>query len=148
MESASARVISVFGGMARVRVASPVACARCEAGHGCGGGLLGAGRTEREIEVRIPAGLSLRAGDQVRLVISSQQLLNAAVLAYGVPLGGLLLAAATGWLLTGDDLSSALAGAAGLIAGVWMSRRRMASRPVCDRFVPLIEDSREMPRAP
>ena len=86
------------------------------------------------------------AGDRIRLVISSQQLLNAAALAYGVPLAGLLLAAGAGWLLTADDLLSALAGAAGLFAGVWMSRRHVALQSTCDRFVPLIEDSPELPR--
>ena len=148
MESASARVISVFGGMARVSVASPVACARCEAGRGCGGGLLGTGKAERQIDIRIPAGMSLKAGDQIRLVISSRQLLNAAVLAYGVPLAGLLMAAGVGWLVTGDDRLSALAGAAGLIAGVWMSRWQVAAQSSCDRFVPLIEDRPELPHVP
>ena len=89
--------------------------------------MLGSGKAERQINIRIPAGMSLKAGDQVRLVISSRQLLNAAVLAYGVPLAGLLMAAGVGWLVTGDDRLSALTGAAGLIAGVWMSRRQVAA---------------------
>lgn len=148
MESASARVISVFGGMARVSVASPVSCARCEAGRGCGGGLLGSGKAERQVDIRIPEGMSLKAGDRIRLVISSQQLLNAAALAYGVPLAGLLVAAGAGWLLTGDDLLSALTGAAGLIAGVWTSRWHVAAQSMCDRFVPIIEGSPELPRVP
>lgn len=142
MESTAGLVIAVIGDTATVEVSSPIACRRCAAGRGCGAGLLDAGKTSA-IDVKIPPGSGLAPGDAVALVIDSQQLLQAATFAYGLPLAGLMLFAGLGALLwpeAGDAVLAAL-GLVGLLAGAIFSRWRLGRRnnTTCARFRPVVE---------
>src|SRR5690606_15793996 len=83
-------VVTASGTFATVRVEASLACARCAAGRGCGAGLLQKGRT-RTFEARVPADLHLEPGDIVRLELKPDHLLQAASLAYGLPLLGIML---------------------------------------------------------
>jgi sigma-E factor negative regulatory protein RseC len=140
MESAAGRVVSVRDAIATVEVAAPVACRRCASGRGCGAGLLVSDRN-RNIEVRIPQGLALHCGDAVRLVVDSRQIFRAALLAYGIPLAGLLLfvGAAAMAMPGGSDPAMAGLGLAGVLAGILVSRWRLGRAAICDRFVPVLE---------
>lgn len=102
--------------------------------------MLAADRTTR-IDVRIPRDMVLKRGDAVQLVVDSGQLLRAAMLAYGLPLAGLLLFAGLAALLSPNagDLRLAVFGLAGLLVGVFVSRRRLGRRVSCERFVPIVE---------
>lgn len=141
MESATGLVVAVSGDTATVEVTSPIACRRCASGKGCGAGLLDAGRP-RAIDVKIPQGSKLTRGDAVALVVDSQQLLQAALFAYGLPLAGLLLFAGLATLLWpgAGDTVSAVFGLAGLAGGAIISRWRLGrnSNTACSRFRPVV----------
>jgi sigma-E factor negative regulatory protein RseC len=105
MDSPVGTIVSIADGHATVSVDAAIVCARCAAGKGCGAGLLiGSDRT-RLIEVQVSPGLGLKAGDKVKLTLSPSNLLRAALLAYGLPLGGIIIALGMAWFFkqTLDD---------------------------------------------
>ena len=130
-ETAVGRVVGLRDGdtpeqrMALIAVESVPACRRCMEGRGCGAGLLYAsGATE--VAIPAPSGLVLVPGDIVELRMPAAALLEAALLAYGLPLAGLLLAA-TGAALTGaGELVTVVVAGAGALAGVLAARRRLS----------------------
>ncbi len=126
--------------MATVEVDSPIACPRCAAGKGCGAGIFQATQQPRKIEVRIPPGMKIRRGETIELTIGPKFLLRAAMLAYGLPLAGLVLFPGLAWLATGsvaDGAGIALA-LAGLAAGLVLGRQILRRETVCEQFVPAI----------
>jgi len=141
METVTGRVNSVHNGIASVMVEAPIACRRCASGRGCGAGLLTGSEGSRHIEVKISPGMNLVAGDAVRLAVSPQQLLRAALLAYGLPLAALVSAAAVASMFVGTigDLGAVGFAAAGLAGGVFASRRYLERESVCHQFVPVVE---------
>lgn len=125
-------MVSVHGNSAVLKVEDGIACARCAAGQGCGAGLIGQNRQSRQLELSIEPGMSLRAGDQVRLSLQPARVLQAALLAYGLPLAGISIALATA-LLFEQSLSDAKAiayalsgGTVGLLVG-----RQFLKREAC-----------------
>lgn len=134
-------IVSVSAGRAVVSVEGGAVCPRCAEGRGCGAGLYGQSRGGRLVDARIPGGLQVDVGDTVRLVIAPRDLLGASLLAYGLPLAGLLLgalAAAGMASAPGDAVAVALAGlglGAGLVLGRWRLRRAGCVR----RFEPVVE---------
>src|SRR5690606_9863882 len=111
---------------------------RCAAGRGCGAGLLQKGRT-RTFEARVPADLHLEPGDIVRLELKPDHLLQAASLAYGVPLLGIMLGvgAASG-LADADNEPLAIAcGLLGLVAGVVAGRRALRREECLQNVTPV-----------
>ena len=123
-----------------VRVDKAVGCARCAAGKGCGAGLTGNAGQTLELELPIPdAGMPLRVGDSVRLNLLPGNLLRAALLAYGVPLAGAALAAATAFALGASEPVSVTAALAGLVAGMIVSAFRTRRLSCLDNLSPHIE---------
>lgn len=101
------------------------ACRRCMEGRGCGAGLMSAsGATE--VAVPAPHGLDLAPGDTVELRLPAQALLRAALLAYGLPLAGLLLAASGAALIGAGEPLTVFAAGGGMLAGALAARRRLA----------------------
>jgi len=141
MESASGCVSKVSGGIATVVVAAPLACPRCASGKGCGAGLLGGSQAPRQLEISVPPGMHLQAGDAVTLTVAPRQLLRGAVLAYGLPLLAMLLSVAMAAALNGSpgDILPAGVGIAGLVSGIWLSRRYLRRDTACAHFMPIIE---------
>jgi sigma-E factor negative regulatory protein RseC len=141
MESATGKVSSVGDGVATVVVDAPVACARCAAGKGCGAGLLAGEPKARQVEVRIPSGMTLEYGDSVTLGIAPRYLLRAAMLAYGLPLIGLLAFCGIAWTsgVVGNDLAAVPYALAGLYAGILAGRRLLANAAACEQFTPVID---------
>jgi sigma-E factor negative regulatory protein RseC len=140
MDRASGKIISVCADTATVSIAD-TGCPRCAAGKGCGAGLL-TGRTgSTEVELQLPPGHHYRAGDKVTLSIASSSLLRAALLAYGLPLAGTVLALTLGWLLMAplSDLAAALIALAGLLAGFFAGRGQLRKDDWCRQFVPSID---------
>jgi sigma-E factor negative regulatory protein RseC len=141
METVTGIVQNVHDQLAIVRVDAPVACARCASGKGCGAGLLTQDERPRELEVVVPEGLSLRRGDPVNLAIAPQYLLRAAFFAYGLPLVGILGAAAIGWVLglATTDVAAVGCVLAGLALGVLAGRRMSAATAACQQFTPRVD---------
>ena len=131
--SARATVLSLdnSNGMAyaNVVVEAAPACPRCASGRGCGAGAFAASRKGSRVKIEVPARLHLSAGDVVNVEANSQSLLEASMLAYGIPLAGMV----TGTLLAAllglsEGLTIAVA-VAGLCLGLAAGKR--ASRAVC-----------------
>ncbi len=68
--------------------------------------------------------------------LAPRHLLNAALVVYGLPLGGALFGAVIAYSLGLGDLYAAIAGLAGIAAGIAIARRR-AARDQC-QFTPTI----------
>ena len=143
MESAIGRISALNGVVATVEVDSPVACQRCADGKGCGAGIFQTAEQPRRIDVRIPPGMTVRRGDTIELTIGPKFLLRAAMLAYGLPLAGVVLFPGLAWLATGsiaDNMGIVLA-VAGLAFGLILGRRILQRESVCEQFVPAIGKS-------
>ena len=76
----------------------------------------------------------------IELTIGPKFLLRAAILAYGLPLLGMVMLPGLAWLLSGntsDSVGIALA-AAGVVAGLFIGRQILQSESICEQFVPAI----------
>jgi len=143
METAIGKITAFDDRIATVVVDSAVACKRCAAGKGCGAGIFQDGSHKREIRLEIPAGMSLREGDTIELVIGPKFLLRAAMLAYGLPLSCMVLFPALVSMVAGnpgDGPGIALA-VTGLGVGLLVGRRILNRASICDQFVPSIGTS-------
>lgn len=119
-----AQIIRLHNNGLTVRSRRPVACAKCERGEGCGGGLVGRllKNSEQEIFLPMAPDPAWRAGQAVELLIPASNVLQLAALAYGIPLLGLLAGALFANALYGGN-GSVIAGAViGLIAGMAVSK--------------------------
>lgn len=119
-DAAPARVV--------VEVTSAPGCARCAAGKGCGGGLLDGRTTPRRVDALLPDHLELQRGDRVWLELAPEDLLQAALAAYGTPLLAMLLAAAGAYLAGSTEPQAVVAtllgaGAGMIVARLWLRRR-------------------------
>jgi len=140
MDRASGKIVSVKADTATVSVAD-TGCARCAAGKGCGAGLLTGKSGFTEIEIQLPPGHYFRAGENVTLSIASSSLLRAALLAYGLPLAGTVVALTIGWLIMAplSDFMGALIALTGLLAGFVAGRSQLRKDAWCKQFVPSID---------
>ena len=140
MESAIGKVGSIDGSIATVAVDSPIACRRCAEGKGCGAGIFESADKIREIQVQIPAGMSVRQGDTIELSIASKFLLRAAILAYGLPLLAMVVFPGLGWLLTGEnsDAAGIVLAVLGLLTGLIVGRQILRKQSICDQFIPAV----------
>ena len=86
-------VADVHGARAIVEVDLSTACPRCAAGKGCGAGLLVGSSRLRQVEAAIGPGMVLAEGDSVEISLASSNLLQAALIVYGLPLFGAIGAA-------------------------------------------------------
>lgn len=128
---------------ARVEVAAAFTCARCASGKGCGAGIFGAKGGSRRIDARIATGITVHEGDEVRIELAPRQILSAAVIVYGLPLAGAVLAAAAAYAAGLGDVPASFAGLAGIAAGILISRRRLRmSSDLCE-FTPTIVERLE-----
>ncbi len=69
--------------------------------------------------------MTVNVGDQVSLSLASGSLLRATMLAYGMPLAGLLLAAGVALLSERSDGESIVWALAGTLAGFLLARRQL-----------------------
>jgi sigma-E factor negative regulatory protein RseC len=142
MKNPEGQVVSVtqddMGALALVQVAGDMACERCAAGKGCGAGLFGGQAQDRQVRARVASHLSLHSGDRVSVALEPQHLLRAAVIVYGYPLLGGVLAAIVAVLLGLGDLAAAFAALAGLGAGILLARIRVRSGHCLQEFTPVI----------
>lgn len=121
MNEPEATVVERRGRFAVVR-AVPVVCARCRSGHGCGAGLALGNDRPRELLVELAPGLDARPGDSVVLATAGGTLVRRTLIAYGLPLGGLLAAASLAGAAGLPDLAAAAAALLGLSGGAVVGR--------------------------
>lgn len=140
MRTPIATVLSASADNVTVEVEPAAVCARCAAGKGCGAGLFGAGRRRRQLDVKADPGLLLEAGERVYLTLEPANIVKASLLAYGLPLLGVVLLPTLVWTLAGpiSDLVAAAAAAVGLVAGMALSRLNLRRQACLRQFVPVI----------
>ncbi len=140
MESAVGTIVSIADGHATVSVDAAVVCARCAAGKGCGAGLLTGSNRTRLIEAQLSPGMGLKAGDEVKLTLAPSNLLRAAFLAYGLPLGGIVIALGMAWFLqqTLDDRFAVLLAIGGLVGGILVGRFYLNKDGCLKNLIPII----------
>jgi len=132
-------VDSTNGARAVVIVDVAAACPRCAAGKGCGAGLFASGGSNRQIEATIRPGLDIAEEDIVEIVLAPDNLLQAAIIVYGLPMLGAVGAAAIAYALSLGDAAAAVAALLGLGSGLAISRWRLRQTDCLQRFVPIIE---------
>ena len=86
-----------------VEIAAAPGCARCASGKGCGAGVLAGDERLRSVEALIAHGLAVREGDRVSIQLAPKNLLRAALIVYGLPLTGAVVASAAAHLLGASD---------------------------------------------
>jgi len=143
MNEAQGRVVDVIrdgdGPRVIVDVEAGFVCPRCAAGRGCGAGLLDGRQGARRVTARIAAGAEPAPGDTVCLRLDAHGLLQAALIAYGLPLTGAALAAAGAYLLGFGDVGAAVLAIGGLACGLALGRRQLRRSGCAARFTPVAE---------
>lgn len=125
-----------LGSRAVVDVVAGVACPRCASGKGCGAALFA--NAGRRVEASVPEDLIVSAGDVVEISLAPDNLLRAALIVYGIPLLGALLAAAVAYGFSLGDVAAAVAALAGLFSGLVIARRRLDRQRCLRQFIPTI----------
>ena len=142
MDSPRGRILSIeFDGTppsAVVEVPRSLGCARCAAGKGCGAGLTGADSQPRRIAALLATGLELNEGDEVSIELAPQNVLRAALIVYGLPLGGAVIGAGIAYLAGAGDLGAAFAALVGLAVGLAAGRRYLGRAACLKHFTPVI----------
>lgn len=142
MDSPVGRIVSVAPGHATVLVDAALVCARCAAGKGCGAGLLTGASRSRLIDVSVTPGMDLKPGDDVRLTLAPSHLLRAAVLAYGMPLAGVIIALGIAWMMsrTLNDVLAVTLAICGLVAGALFGRHFLNQDDCLKNLVPTVSE--------
>ena len=123
-----------------VEVESVVICERCESGKGCGAGLLGQASGDRRVAATVAENLVVRNGDLVSIELAPRNVLRAAVVVYGYPLSGAVLAAFVAYAAELDDIAAALAALFGLGAGILVAKIRLQNTRCLRDFTPVVVD--------
>lgn len=125
-------VSRVEADFAWVDVSVAQGCGRCHEPGGCGGVNIARPFGGGSQTVRVANGIGARPGDEVGVVVEDGVPLRAALLAYALPVVGVLLGAAAGVALVAPggsvDLSAAIGAVAGGAAAFASGRGRSAWR--------------------
>ncbi len=143
MDNPTGRVLSLVDGpdgmRAVVAVSEAPVCPRCAAGKGCGAGLLATQQGERNIEVTVPANLSVNINDDVEVSLAPDNILRAALIVYGIPLLGALAGTMLAYFVGLDDVGVVTSALLGLGAGLAAGRLKLRQAECLRRFTPVIE---------
>ncbi len=94
------------------------ACPRCEAGNGCGGGILAQAFANKTHRLSINKNKPLKLQQSVQLGISSSILIRASIILYFLPLLMMVIAAiVVGNFMNDHDLYTVLAATGGFLVG-------------------------------
>ncbi|MGD8378751.1 MAG: SoxR reducing system RseC family protein [Gammaproteobacteria bacterium] len=119
---------------------SQAGCARCAEGRGCGGGLFSRLLGDRLRRMRVLNTLDAGVGEYVIVGLEESAVVTGSLVAYGLPLVGLLVGAigADALLAGSNDLAELVGGAAGF-GLAWLGGRRLAgSLALAARFQPVM----------
>lgn len=123
-----------------VEIDSVPVCERCEAGKGCGAGVLGQQSGDRRVEATVAEKLDVRNGDLVSIMLEPRNVLRAAIIVYGYPLTGAVLATFVAYGVGLGDIAAALAALSGLVAGILIAKVRLQNTRCLRDFTPIVVD--------
>lgn len=142
MQSPRGRILNLYHETAAphalVEVRASLGCARCAAGKGCGAGVVGGDGHPQRIEAVIAGGIEVREGDEVRVELAPNNVLEAALVVYGLPLAGAVAGAVVAQAAGAGDGWAVLAACFGLAAGVAAGRLRLRKAACLRRFTPVV----------
>ena len=121
-----------------VAVDAAAVCERCESGKGCGAGLLGKQAGARRLEASVVENLDIGLGDLVSIALEPRNVLRAAIIVYGYPLSGAVLAAFAAYAAEFGDIAAALAALCGLVVGILVARARLGNSRCLRDFTPVV----------
>lgn len=128
-----ARVVAVDADACWVEFIASAGCGACASGQGCGGGVIGRLRGQRLQHLRVALAGPLRPAvdDTVEIGMGEQSMLRASVLAYLVPLAGIVAGAVLGERLAADAAREAwsIAGAGAGFVLAALGARVLARHP-------------------
>lgn len=116
-------MVAVEDGYAWIQTARQSACSHCQAGTSCGTSVLSRWFGRRQPRIRVPNALDLAVGQRAVIGIDDQVLVKASLIAYLMPLLGMIGFAllAVQWGLA--EGAVALMSLGGLAAGLWLMAR-------------------------
>lgn len=121
---AKGRVASLDGNEALIVTERNSGCAGCGSQSGCGTATLSKLFSPRNARpLKVANTLGAKVGDEVLLSIMESHLFKHSLMAYGLPLIGLIVLAWLGLAVTGSDGVSILGGLLGLLGGWWLTAR-------------------------
>lgn len=133
-------VDSADGVRAVVEVSVAASCPRCASGKGCGAGIFTASTSAAQpVEASVRKGLDVSEGDVVEISLAPDNLLQAAIIVYGLPMLGAIVGAGLAYAFSMRDSAAAGAALAGLAAGLMVSRWRVRQTSCLRKFVPVVE---------
>ncbi len=142
MLSECAEIIQLHEDGLTVRSRRPAACAKCERGEGCGGGLVGRllRNPDQTLFVNTQPDSAWEKGQSVQLLIPASTVLRLAAVAYGLPLLGVMLGALIASFVSENNALTILSAVAGLVAGIVAARlylRHASDRMLQPQLAPL-----------
>ena len=102
-------------------------CSQCQLKQGCGTGLLANHVGKRFSRISVNKTFDVTIGQQVRLAIPEQSLLQGTFVMYIMPLVLMFLFAAVAQALNFNELVEIFAGIGGLLSGFYWARLRLAN---------------------
>ncbi len=99
--------------------------------------LVGSSRL-RQVEASFSASLDLAEGDNVEIALTPNNLLQAALIVYGLPMLGAVAAAGFAYVMALGDAAAASAAIVGLLSGLVVSRWRLQHAACLGNFVPRV----------
>lgn len=135
-------VIRVERELALLEVVRRTPCGLCGQTRGCGISLWGKLFGHRGNVFRAVNGIGARQGDNVIVGVDERALLTSSLVAYGVPLFGVLIGALLGSVLGGDaaprDLYAVVGAAIGLALGLLWLKAHAAGHRLDPHYRPVI----------
>lgn len=131
-----ARVVAVEPGVAWLEPEPAAACGGCAARSGCGTAYIRPGKGERRFAVADD--FHARVGDRVVVGIDQAVLTRASAVAYLIPVGLVVALAVLASMLGASDAGTAAAAVVGLVAGVWLARRRADRMATAGELTPVV----------
>ena len=137
----TAKVISCNDDTVFLEVERQSTCSTCKVKQGCGTGLLAEHVGKRFSHITVHKTNDVKIGQQVRLAIPEQTLLQGALLMYILPIALLFVFAALAHAFNFNEMVEIFSGLAGLLLGFYLVKIRLSNKE--DGFqAKIIEDKK------
>ncbi len=120
----SARVIAETDVSYLLETLPKSACPRCEAGQGCGGGILAQAFANKTYQLSLDKNTALKINELVQIGIKPSLLVRASMILYLVPLIFMVaLAVLAGSFTNYQDLYTVAGAAVGMLVGIFVAKK-------------------------